>query len=121
MMIAGTTLVVGVLGALVLRTKKVKIYRMKRLPRRSINLTLPVTYETHENATKTQNVVAMDLSLGGMKLRTPDPMPEGTKVVLALSIRPIEASVVWSTTHYAGTMFDERLSDNELSQILDAG
>lgn len=118
--VVGTTLAIGGLATAIFRSRPAKIYRMKRLPRRSISLSIPASYETEENSTKNQDVVVMDISLGGMKLRMPDPMPDGAKVILKLPIRPVPGSVVWSTAHYAGIMFDDRLSDADLNKILDA-
>ncbi len=116
--VAGTILAICILIAIAMRSRKARIYRMRRLPRRSIKLNLSATFETEEHTEKTEDVVALDISLGGAKLRLAGPLPDGANIVLKLPTGPISGSVVWSTAHYVGIMFDEQLSDAELNQTL---
>ena len=116
--VASIVLGAGTLASLILRSRPAKIYRMKRLPRKSIQLAIPASYVTDDSIPVARQVIALDISLGGMKLRTPDTLTDGTKIDLALKTGPISASVVWSTAHYVGILFDERLSETELDIIL---
>ncbi len=116
--IAAAVLGLGLLAMAIWRSRRARIYRMERLPRQSINLSVPATFKTDDTTSTTRDFVAMDISLGGMKLRTSEPIPDGAEIVITLPTRPVSASFVWATTHYAGILFDERLADDELAQIL---
>ena len=91
--------------------------RVERLPRTPISLGFDLTYTDADGNMKQSKVEALDLSAGGMKLSWPDPPAPGTTVTLTLPIGSRLGQVMWSNAHFAGAMFDDRLSKAELETI----
>ncbi len=110
-------LMAGGLVYLILKSRLVRIHRMNRQTRKSIQITFDLAYTDETGRDAIQSVTALDISVGGMKLRIDSPMPEGTALNLKLKIGDTPASVVWTNTHYAGIMFDDLITDAEVVDL----
>ncbi len=118
--LAGLTVLAGLVAAIA-RSRRVKIHMAERLPRHRISLDFPATYTSENGTNGTRDVTALDISLGGMKLKLPDPPEGGEPIDLALPTGQQPATVIWSNTHYAGILFDERLDEADLQTLLTGG
>ena len=113
----------GLIGALVgalviIKGRQFRIQRMQRLPRRLVHIEFDIEYPDPAATNLVQHVKALDISLGGMKIRVEDTLIDGVDLILKLAIGDRAASVVWSNTFYAGIMFSEQLSQTELDALL---
>lgn len=112
-LIAAGLLALGASGFFIFRSRPVKIHMAERLPRHRIRLDFTAAY-----AGAPHSVTALDVSLGGMKLKVPKPLDNGTFMELSLPHGATPATVIWSNAHYAGILFDERLDKADLDAIL---
>ena len=117
-LIGAGILALGASGFFAIRSRRMKIHMAERLPRHRIRLDFTAAYAGASGAAGSHSVTALDVSLGGMKLKVPEPLDNGTQMELSLPIGPVSATVIWSNAHYAGILFDERLEGTALSEIL---
>lgn len=107
----------GFIFAILVR-RHFKIRRMQRLPRQNVAFDFKIE-QTGANPVETaQSVTAVDVSLGGMKIRIENTLLDGAKLVLKLAVGDRGASVVWSNNFYAGLLFDDQLTQDELDELL---
>lgn len=91
--------------------------RVERLPRKPISLKFELTFTDAEGHMKQADVEAIDVSAGGMKINWSDPPPAGTTITLALPVGHKLGQIAWSNSHYAGAMFQDRLSNKDLESL----
>ncbi len=115
--------IVALLAALALLTKmilKSRAYRVRRtarLPRSPLSIKFNLTITDQDGEMQQTTATGVDISAGGMKLDWPDGPPAGTTVTVSLPFGERLASVVWSNAYFAGIMFDDVLSKNELASL----
>lgn len=89
-----------------------------RLPRRQVHHTIQIMFTDGDGNMKQTDVAVLDLSVSGAKLEWPDNnAPAKSAVTAMFPFGNSLATVVWSNTHYAGIMFDERISDADIKEI----
>ena len=86
----------------------------ERMPRFQFSTTVRLTYSDSEGQRKTLLLDAVNISSGGIQLKWPSSCPSGTSVELAFLDTQRKANVVWSNNHFAGLVFENVLSDDEL-------
>lgn len=91
-----------------------RLRRVERQPRTPIKLSLQASYAFPDGQIRTVDVDAVDISLGGMKLSWENAPPVGTAVTLSEPLGEKTCRITWSNSFYAGSMFDEQLSEDEL-------
>ncbi len=100
------------------RSRRYRQNVVQRMPRKPFSAELDLTFTDVRGDMRQAKVIAMDLSVGGMKLNWPqNDVPPGTTVTVALPTGNRLGSVMWSNAHYAGIMFDEHLTSNDLKSI----
>ena len=113
-------LIGALIGALVIiKGRQFRIQRMQRLPRQLVHIEFDIECADPTAANLVQRVKALDISLGGMKIRVENTLIDGIELILKLPIGDRPASVVWSNTFYAGILFSEQLSQAELNALLE--
>ena len=106
---------------LILRSRRYRIVKLGRLPRHSIDFTFDITHVDATVADIGQRVSAVDLSLGGMKIKVEKTIKEGVFLHLHLPIGERIGSVVWSNNFFAGILFEHNLTEEELDTLMDIG
>ena len=99
---------------LILRSRRLRIYRVNRLPRQETRFSVDFTIDGPEAEKMTRKGQAIDVSLGGMKMKVGMQLDAGARLVLSLPIGDHSASVVWSNAHYAGILFDQNITEPDL-------
>lgn len=118
----GIAVIAGLLSLLGLRmflnSFAMRRRRVERFPRQPILLPVKVTYAFPDGEERKLDVEAADISLGGMKLSWPQPPGPGTPVTVITSDRTMSAQITWSNSFFAGIMFDEQITEEELDGFL---
>lgn len=87
----------------------------RKAERRIVNLAGAL----RESGARTLKIVVIDISLGGFKADTPEPMEEGSEVWLKLSgFEAKRSRVVWTNGKEVGCEFEWPLHQRELDLIV---
>lgn len=93
---------------------------VERLPRFPIALSLDLTFTDPDGNMQQASGDIVDISQGGLKLSWPDPPPAKTLVTVTLLATQRLGQVMWSNNHFAGVMFETRLTRPELKSLMDS-
>ena len=100
----------------VLKSMHVRRSRVERQPRVPVSFDIGVVFRRDGQNQRIQ-VRAMDASAGGMKVDWANPPQVGTDVMLTLPNGERSGKVMWSNAFYAGLMFDEFLTQDDVAQL----
>ncbi len=92
---------------------------VERLPRFPIALSLDLTFTDRDGNMQQASGKIVDISQGGVKLSWPDPPPAKTLVTVKLLATQRLGQVSWSNNHFAGVMFETRLTRPELKSLME--
>ena len=102
-----------------LRTSRAfRVRQAERLPRRPFSMQFLLTITDQAGDIQQTKASGVDLSAGGMKLEWRDAPPTGTTVTVSMPFGERLASVVWSNAYYAGIVFDDTLSNSQLTALI---
>lgn len=96
------------------KSRTYRVMQVARLPRHFTTAVVDVAYETPARGARKEKVTGLDISAGGMKLAWPEAPPRGTLLKIRTPLGERTASIVWSNAHYAGIMFDQVMTEDEL-------
>ena len=123
MLFASTALVGVVFG--MIRYKKSHDRRrriVQRMPRKTISAEFEIMFTNPEGDMAQSKAKALDISIGGMKLDWPNNnVSKGSALTIHLPMGPRLATIMWANTFYAGIMFEEFLSSEDIKSIEDLG
>jgi hypothetical protein len=87
----------------------------RKAERRIVNLAGAL----RESGAKTLKIIVLDISLGGFKAETPEPLEEGAEVWLKISgFEAKRSRVVWTKDKDMGCEFELPLHQRELDQLV---
>lgn len=112
----------GAVSFVLTKFKPVLYFRKRqaeRMPRYPITMSVDVTFTDPDENIRQDQLEAMDISRGGMKLNWPDAPPTGTTVTLSLLGTQHFCQIVWSNSHYAGLLFETLLTQHQISKAKD--
>lgn len=95
-------------------SRPLRIKRVERLPR---HLVAFKAYATFKGANT--SIIVLDISLGGAKIECDHPPSDREAITLILPCGAVPATIVWATAFYAGVMFDDQLTENDLRVVLE--
>lgn len=96
------------------RTRAYRRSQLPRLRRMAVALRATATLDGGRQA----EIRILDLSLGGMKIALRDAPAPGAPLGIAVGGQELPSSVVWRNDFYAGVLFDTRLSQPALKDLL---
>lgn len=105
--------VAGLAGYLIYYSRPLRIKRVVRLPRHSVAFRAKANF-----GTGLSNTIVVDISMGGAKIECDHPPIEKESITLHLPNKSVPATIMWATAFYAGVMFEEQLSEEELDIVI---
>ena len=101
-------------GRAIYNSRHFRIKRVERLPRHKVAFLAQASFK---NATS--RIIVLDISSGGAKIECDHPPRERENITLHLVCGSIQATIVWATSFYAGVMFENALSREALTAVLE--